>query len=71
MIVYNHHGYFDAVIDHMGKQSMIVLHPNSLVQAALPKILTEVPQSHLDGMRTKLKEAAEVAYERFSKIPGL
>lgn len=62
MIVYNHHGYFDAVIDHMGKQSMIVLHPNSLVQAALPKILAEVPQSHFDGMKEKLKESAEVAY---------
>jgi len=42
-IFYNHHGYFDDVIDHMGKQTMIVLHPNSLVQAALPRILSETP----------------------------
>jgi hypothetical protein len=58
MIVYNHHGYFDNVIDHMGKQTMIVLHPNSLVQAALPKILNEVPSSFFDGLRSKLKEAS-------------
>jgi tyrosine aminotransferase len=70
-IIYNHHGYFDKVVDHMGKQSMILLHPCSLVQAALPKILSDVPQSHFDNMKSKLKEAATVAYDRFSKIPGL
>lgn len=38
-IVYNNGNYFDKVIDNMGKHSMIQLHPNSLVQAALPAIL--------------------------------
>lgn len=31
-IVYNKHGYFDKVIDNLGKHAMIQLHPNSLVQ---------------------------------------
>lgn len=70
-IVYNHQGYFDKVIDHMGKQSMILLHPCSLVQAALPKILAEVPQSHFEGMKEKLSASAIAAHEIFSKIPGL
>jgi tyrosine aminotransferase len=70
-IVYNHHGYFDQVIDHLGKQSMILLHPCSLVQASLPKILAEVPASHLEEMNAKLKISAELAFERFSKIPGI
>jgi tyrosine aminotransferase len=35
-IVYNNQGYFDKVIDNLGKHSMIQLHPNSLVQHALP-----------------------------------
>lgn len=71
IIVYNHQGYFDKVIDYMGRQSMILLHPCSLVQAAVPKILAETPESHFDNMRTLLKASADAAYERFSKIPGL
>lgn len=70
-IVYNHQGYFDQVVDHMGKQSMILLHPCSLVQAALPKILAETPQSHFEGMKDKLRASAKTAFERFSTIPGL
>ena len=30
-IVYNNGGYFDKVIDNLGKHAMILLHPNSLV----------------------------------------
>jgi len=70
-IVYNHQGYFDKVINNLGLQSMILLHPCSLVQAALPRILAEVPESHFTGMKEKLKATSEVAFERFSKIPGM
>lgn len=70
-IIYNHQGYFDKVVDHMGKQSMIILHPCSLVQAAVPRILAETPESHFDNMRNRLKESGKAAFERFSKIPGL
>ena len=31
VIAYNNHGYFDKVIDNMGKHAMIQLHPASLV----------------------------------------
>jgi len=38
--------------------SMIQLHPNSLVQAALPRILKEVPDSHFEVMKQKLAAAS-------------
>ena len=31
VIVYNNHGYFDKVLDNLGKHAMIQLHPTSLV----------------------------------------
>jgi tyrosine aminotransferase len=70
-IVYNKHGYFDKVIDNMGKHSMIQLHPASIVQAALPKILNEVPQAHFDDLKSKLKMASEAAFKRLSGIKGI
>lgn len=42
VIVYNRHGYFDDILDKMKKLSMIWLHPCSIVQHALIKILKEV-----------------------------
>lgn len=70
-IVYNRHNYFDKVIDNLGKHAMILLHPNSLVQAALPKILGEVPESHFEGLKSKLKTSSEAAFARLSKIRGI
>ena len=50
---------------------MILLHPNSLVQYALPKILGTVPDSFFEGLKLKLKTAADAAYERLLKIRGI
>jgi len=50
---------------------MIQLHINSLVQAALPKILSEVGEDYFDGLRDKLKASAEVAYDRLKGIRGI
>lgn len=50
---------------------MILLHPNSLVQYALPIILETVPDSFFDDLKLKLKTSADVAYERLSKIKGI
>jgi aspartate/methionine/tyrosine aminotransferase len=41
------------------------------VQFALPKILGEVPESHFEGLKSKLKEASMTAFERLSKIKGV
>lgn len=70
-IVYNNQGYFDKVIDNMGKHSMIQLHPASIVQAALPNILGNVPESFFVELKQKLKSASEAAFERLSTIKGI
>ena len=50
---------------------MIQLHPCTLVQGALPKILKEVGEDHFDGMKKKLKATADYAYNRFKEIKGV
>lgn len=70
-IVYNNHGYFDDIIPNLHKHAMILLHPNSLIQQALPKILREVGDDHFTFLKTKFKEAADLAYEKISAIKGL
>lgn len=70
-IVYNNHGYFDDVIDAFLKHSMILLHPNTLVQASLPKILREVPQEHMDGLRAKLLASSTAAFNFIKDIRGV
>lgn len=42
VIVYNRDGYFDSILANMQKLAMIWLHPSSLVQKALVKILRDV-----------------------------
>jgi tyrosine aminotransferase len=70
-IVYNNGGYFDNVIDNLHKHAMIQLHPTSLVQAALPRILREVTDADLSAMKAKLKATSHYAYEKLSGIRGL
>jgi tyrosine aminotransferase len=70
-IVYNNSGYFDKVLDNLGKHSMILLHPNSLVQHALPKILGEVPESFFTDLKSKLKTASDAAFARLQGIRGI
>jgi len=70
-IVYNNQGYFDDVLTRLSMHSMIQLHPNSLVQQALPRILKEVPDSHFETMKSKLSAASACAFERLSTIRGV
>ena len=71
MIVYNNNKYFDKVIENLHKHNMIQLHPCSLVQAALPKILKEVGDDHFDTLKKKLKTTADYAFDRLSQIRGI
>ena len=70
-IVYNNSGYFDDVLQRMSMHSMIQLHPNSLVQFALPRILKEVPDSHFETMKSKLAASSQAAFSRLSQIRGV
>ena len=42
-----------------------------MVQAALPKILKDVPESHFDVLKGKLKTTADYAFERLTAIKGV
>lgn len=70
-IVYNNHGYLDDVIENIHKHAMIQLHPTSLVQAALPRILKEVTDADLSSMKAKLRTASRHAFEKLSGIRGI
>jgi len=70
-IVYNNGGYFDKVIENLHKHAMIQLHPNSLVQAALPRILKEVTDADINNMKSKLQATSRHAFEKLSGIRGL
>jgi aspartate/methionine/tyrosine aminotransferase len=70
-IIYNNHGYFDKVIENFGKQSMILLHPASIVQFALPKILKMDMDAHFNYLKDKLRPSSAAAFKRLSTIEGV
>jgi len=70
-IVYNRGGYFDNILANMQKLAMIWLHPSSLVQQALVKILRDVPESYFEKTKAKLKEASDKACEVLTGIRGV
>jgi tyrosine aminotransferase len=51
--------------------SMKILGPNSLIQAALPIILTKVNRQWHESVRTTLARQARFAYEQLAHIPAL
>jgi aspartate/methionine/tyrosine aminotransferase len=50
---------------------MVLLHPASIAQFALPRILKEVGDDHIERFKGKLKASSHQAYKRISQIPGL
>lgn len=50
---------------------MILLHPNSMVQSSLPKILGEVPDSHFTDLKEKLKVSSETLYDVLKEVDGV
>jgi tyrosine aminotransferase len=71
LIVYNNHNYFDKVLDHLNKHSMIQLHPSSIIQYALPAIFKNTPDDFFINLKRKLKEIAEFAYAELQGIRGI
>lgn len=63
-------GVFKDVRRGVGNLSQIELHPNSLIQAALPKILA-VPRDYLDDVVEELKQNAKIVMEGLATAPGL
>jgi len=48
-----------------------ILGPNSLVQGALPEILSTTPQSYYDDVMKLLAENADIVFENLNKLPGI
>ncbi|CAH0603045.1 unnamed protein product [Chrysodeixis includens] len=48
-----------------------ILGPNTLIQKALPRILTETPQSFFDDTISFIESQAKLAFKELQKIPGL
>mmetsp|Transcript_24237 Transcript_24237/g.43107 ORF Transcript_24237/g.43107 Transcript_24237/m.43107 type:complete len:407 (-) Transcript_24237:19-1239(-) len=48
-----------------------LIHPTTFVAKALPRILTEVPESFFQETNEKLKRNAELIYRLMNSIPGL
>jgi tyrosine aminotransferase len=55
----------------MKKVSMIWLHPCTLVQFALPKILETTPDSYFSNFKAKIKAASDFVTEELTKIKGV
>ena len=56
---------------NLSLKSGILLHPCSLVQYAIPKILKEVPESHFVDFRAKIKDTSDYAFEKLQGIRGI
>jgi len=59
------------VKDGLLKLSTVLLGPNTLIQAALPSILTDTQPSFYRELNNTLHRQATLFYELFSKIPQL
>lgn len=51
--------------------SQQILGPNTLIQGALPEILTNTPQSFFDNTMRAVQKNAEILYEALLRIPEL
>ena len=51
--------------------SQRILGPNTLIQGALPDILTKTPQTFYDNTLNAVEANAKICYEAMCKIPGL
>jgi len=59
------------VPDTILKLCQISLGPSAPIQAAIPAILSQTPQSWYDDVLSSLKESADVCIKRCNAIPGL
>ena len=70
VVLHERGGVFKDVRRGLGNLSQVQLHPNTVFQTALPKIL-ETPQEFFDGVVDVLRSNARLVTEELSKAPGL
>jgi len=70
VVLHERGGVFKDVRRGLGNLSQVQLHPNTVFQTALPKIL-ETPKEFFEGVVDVLKSNARLVVEELSKAPGL
>jgi tyrosine aminotransferase len=63
IIVYNRQNYLDKVLLGLGKFNQILYPPASIIQFALPRILSEVPPSFFEELCGKIAQTAYHLYD--------
>ncbi|CAL1544859.1 unnamed protein product [Lymnaea stagnalis] len=71
IVINDRHDAFSQVRTGLLKLSQRILGPNTLIQAALPEILKNTPQSFFDDTLKYLQTNADLFYQNLSDIPGL
>lgn len=71
IIVYDRNNVFSEVRQGLQSLSQRILGPNTVVQAALPDILKNIPEEFFHSTLQYIQKNAEQFYRRFCKIPGL
>nr|AQX17836.1 tyrosine aminotransferase [Bathocyroe fosteri] len=71
LIAHDRHGRLATVRGGLTRLCQVIIGSNVLVQAAIPKILANVPQSFYTATLTKLKKAAEILYSELQDCPQL
>lgn len=62
LICYNNNGYFDKVLDNLGRLTMVTLHPSNLITHAVPAILKNTPDSFFTNLKSNLGKCSSHAY---------
>ncbi|XP_078689942.1 tyrosine aminotransferase-like isoform X3 [Branchiostoma floridae x Branchiostoma belcheri] len=72
VLIHDRHGAFEAEVRNgLLRLSQRILGPNTLIQAAIPRILEETPQSFYQDTMALVQRNAELFFNGVSKIPGL
>jgi tyrosine aminotransferase len=70
VVLHERNKVFQEIRRGLGNLSQVQLHPNTVFQHALPRIL-ETPQEFFDGVVKELKGNAKVIVDGLARAPGL
>jgi len=71
LIVHDRHQQLSEIRQGITRLCQVIIGSNTLIQAAIPKILATVPQSFYTETLTKLNFAANLLYTELCKVPEL
>ncbi|KAL7742641.1 hypothetical protein ACLKA6_002007 [Drosophila palustris] len=71
IIVHDQHKRLGSALTGLKNMCGRILGSNTIIQGALPDILSKTPQSYFDGVIGVLYSNAQLAYKLLNKVPGL